>query len=84
MEKDLSKQIDELKDLILSLKVDSPKLSRKEARKFLKCGDDKFKVYLLTGRIKKRYDDFKHEYYLRHELLQLLENNKPILPKRVV
>lgn len=62
----------------LKTKIDiqgSPKLSRKQAKKFLKYGEAKFRFLLHDNRIRAHRDDFNEEYFLRYELQMYLESN---------
>ena len=62
----IEKKIDELA---------SPKLSRKQAKKFLRYGEPKFRFLLKVNRIHAHKDDFNEEYFLRSELQAYLESN---------
>lgn len=78
----VERKIEELKTIVMCLKVDTPRLTRNEAKKFLAIGEDKFRVLKRIGLIKERIDHWGAKYYLRHELLKVLEDDSPLIKKR--
>ena len=52
----------------------SPRLSKKEACKFLKIGRDKFDQELGMRHIKQHVDRWGQKYYLKDELLNYLKH----------
>ena len=80
----VEKKIDELKNLLLSIRTDSPRLTRNEAKKFMSVGEEKFRLYKKMGIIKERTDHFGAKYFLKHELMKVLEDDAPLIKKRAV
>jgi len=68
--KGLGQKLDRIENLILG--DASPRLSRREAAKFMKMGEKKF-VWLVTrGIVKEHHDHFGERYYLKDELMKVL------------
>jgi hypothetical protein len=66
----MEQKLDRIENLIL--KDASPRLSRREAQKFMKMGEGKF-VWLITrGIVKEHHDYFGERYYLKDELMKVL------------
>lgn len=77
-------KIDLVLQLVEGLKIDTPKLSRVQAKRFMCYGESKFKFYEMKQIIVARIDEFGKKYYLRHELLKVLESERTSLLKRAV
>ncbi len=66
----LGQKLDRLEKLIIGSA--SPRMSRKEAQKFMKLGEGKFIVLIRRGIIQEHYDHFGERYYLKDELMKVL------------
>ena len=48
--------------------LNSPRLTQREARRYLRIGDSKFRALLSMGKIKRFIDEFGQGYFLRQNL----------------
>ena len=80
----IDEKIDLMLQMVEGLKIDTPKLSRVQAKRFMCYGESKFKFYEMKQIIIPRIDEFGKKYYLRHELLKVLEGERTTLLKRAV
>ncbi|OGU58270.1 MAG: hypothetical protein A2V66_03525 [Ignavibacteria bacterium RBG_13_36_8] len=67
--------LNRIEEKIDLLSINSPRLSRNEAKKFLKVGESKLRYLVKMERIKQYYDEFGKVYYLRSNLMNYLESN---------
>jgi hypothetical protein len=81
---EIDAKLDKVLELVDQLKIDTPKLSRVQAKRFMCYGESKFKFYEMKQMIIPRIDQLGKKYYLRHELLKVLESERTTLLKRAV
>ena len=71
---DIKQEIKNLSTKIDMLSLQSPRMSRNNAKRFLKLGEDKFRLLIKMGLIKEYRDEFNQRYFLRHNLMNYLES----------
>ena len=77
--KELLERLKRIESLLMENQ--SPRLSKDEARKFMKMGNDKFSLLVKRGIIKEFLDHFGERYYLKQQLMKVL--SEPLVFKKV-